>query len=107
MYARLMCCLSICALHGCAYTHVAQNGDSHVIGFVHITIPAKSDNPGAPVNQVEVKSIGVSAIWSDVFSGISLGYNDQSVISIGKNSCVALVLPQKDAHPTATEREKQ
>lgn len=76
------------AASGCAYSYVDAEHNRHVIGMLDITTPPAS---AQPVTSVTLTTVGLSVYrQSGSDSAISLGYNQQTVVSLPNNACLDL-----------------
>jgi hypothetical protein len=74
-------------LSGCSHVWVDSNGDRHVIGFVHLTIPA--DSGRAAAETLRVQTLGLSWTQAEAGSALLLGWGDTTLGFLRNNVCVA------------------
>lgn len=67
-----------------------DQGTKHIVGFVNMTIEPPLAEKDIAGHQVSIETIGVNIISSPVMSGVSLGYNKESLLTLRNNSLVTL-----------------
>lgn len=80
-----LACLAL--LSACANVWVDAEGNRHVVGLVHLTLPP-SQAPAA-VETLRVRTFGLSWTYSEVGSAILLGYGDSTLGFLRNDVCVA------------------
>lgn len=73
-------------LTGCAYNYVGADGARHVVGLVHVTLPA--GGPRATAASLRAQALGLSYTQADVGTALSLGYSDTTLAYVRDNTCV-------------------
>jgi hypothetical protein len=73
-------------LTGCAYNYVGADGARHLVGLVHLTLPA--EGPHAPAASLRAQALGLSYTRADVGTALSLGYSDTTLAYVRDNTCV-------------------
>lgn len=81
------------ALCGCAHSYIDTDGNRHVIGLVHLTLPPSDQAPRA-ADWMRTRSVGVALSRMDIGSSLEVGYSDNLLAVVRNNSCV-----QMDALP--------
>ncbi len=76
-----------CALAGCAFNYVGADGERHLVGLVHVTLPADASQSAAAAS-VRARALGLSYTQADVGHSLSLGYSDTTVAYVRDNTCV-------------------
>ena len=76
------------AAGGCAHSYVDAVGNTHVIGLVHMVVPKGADPEAGTI--LRVRSAGLSFFSSPVRSSVTLGFNDDMVVMVRPDSCVAI-----------------
>jgi hypothetical protein len=80
---------ALALMGACAHTYIDQAGDRHVVGWVNLTLPAiPPKDQGA--DWIRLRTIGFAYSSTDIGSAIELGYSDNTLAVIRKNSCVML-----------------
>ena len=77
---------------GCvSYSYVDAHRVQHLVGFVDVALPL-APSPGKPVaTAVTVRTFGLSVFrHPDAGSAVSLGYSEQSVVTMPDNACLDL-----------------
>jgi hypothetical protein len=78
---------------GCAsISYVDSHKNRHVIGFVDITTPSSDGTPAQPATSaVTLTTFGLALYRRpDSNSGITLGYNKETLVSLPNNACLNL-----------------
>ena len=78
------------ALAGCAHTYVDGEGNTHVIGVVHMVVPKLVDTDAAQAQSLQVRSIGLSLLTAAERTSLTIGYNDDTLVLVRGSACVAL-----------------
>lgn len=79
------------ALSGCALSYVDRNGDTHYQGLlVHVVVPKSDDRREIRAESVRVQSFGLSVLSGLQRTSITLGYNDDTLVLVRGDSCVAI-----------------
>jgi len=76
---------------GCvSYSYVDSHQVQHVVGFVDVALPlAPSGKAGA--TSVTLRAFGLSVFRHPTAgSGVSLGYSEQSIVTLPDNACLDL-----------------
>jgi len=81
--------LFVSCLSGCASVRVDEQGRTHIVGMVWLTLPAGSSVDVA-ANVIRTRSVGISVNRSPDASGVTIGYSDQTLATIHNNSVVRL-----------------
>jgi|GEM_PF-7107106 len=74
---------------GCALNYTDSKGIRHIIGFVDMKVDSKAGKVKDGVENLELTNIGFLLFKNPLHSGVSLGYNQESVMVFNGNSCVA------------------
>ncbi len=78
-------------LSGCALSYVDRNGDTHYRGLlVHVVVPKSDDKREIRAESVRVQSFGLSLLSGLQRTNITLGYNDETMVLMRGDSCVAI-----------------
>jgi hypothetical protein len=112
---RLLACFALAlviapGLSSCAYTYVDQRGLTHVVGLVSVEIPRDPHARSSGASAVRVSSFGVSVFRSDLYSGISMGYNVDELLVLDDHACVDMAgqsLGSWDRHDVPTNTHKE
>lgn len=75
-----------CVLAGCAFNYIGADGARHLVGLVHVTLPADPSQSAAA--SVRAQALGLSYTQADVGHSLSLGYSDTTVAFVRDNTCV-------------------
>ena len=76
-------------LSGCAMSYTDEAGNRHVVGLMHLALPA-TDKLSEGSSGFRTTTVGVSFTQGDFGNAIALGYNETTLIGVGANSCLAL-----------------
>lgn len=99
---QLVCTVALSGfLAGCAYNYVGADGARHVVGLVHVTLPADDSSPAAAAS-LRAQALGLSFTQADVGNSLSLGYSDTTVAYVRDNTCVRW--PLVGSAPASTPR---
>lgn len=94
MHDARRCCPAVCALvavmlGGCAHVYVDADGQRHVIGFMHLSLPADAAAPTA-ADWMRWRTVGLAISSTDLGHALEIGYSDNTLAVVRNNSCVAL-----------------
>lgn len=81
--------LALAMLAGCAHTYVDAGGNRHVVGMMHLTLPADTAIPKS-ADWLRMRTIGLALSSTDLGSALELGYSDNTLAVVRNNSCVRL-----------------
>lgn len=81
--------LAATALAGCAHSYIDTDGNRHVIGLVHLTLPPSNAAPRA-ADWMRTRTVGLALSRMDIGSSLELGYSDNLLAVVRNNSCVDL-----------------
>jgi hypothetical protein len=87
--AAAWCALACLQLSGCAHAYIDADGNRNVIGFVHLTLPPSAEDPKT-ADWMRMRTVGLALSRTDIGSALELGYSDNTLAVIRKNSCVQL-----------------
>ncbi len=74
-------------LHGCAHVYVDADGTRHVLGLVHLQLPAEGTvKPGGEA--LRSQSFGLSITSSAAGQAVVLGYSDTTLAFVQDNAVV-------------------
>lgn len=75
------------ALGGCAHSYVDAQGNRHVIGLVHVTLP-----PSAPTaaESIQSRAIGLLLTQAEIGTALSFGFSESTLTFIRADSCANL-----------------
>lgn len=73
-------------LTGCAFHYAGADGARHLVGLVHVTLPAEA--PHAAAASLRAQALGLSYTQADVGIALSLGYSDTTLAYVRDNTCV-------------------
>ncbi len=76
-------------MNSCAYHHLSESGHETIIGFpVLITKPIKRPDSNNHAHGTTVSNFGVLLFHSPISSGISVGLNKESSLSISGDAVI-------------------
>ncbi len=87
---RIAFAIASIALTGCAHTYVDRDGNTHVVGLVHVVVPNSGDPNLVRAQALQVTSIGLSVLTSAERTSLTLGYNDDTLVLVRGDTCVAI-----------------
>jgi hypothetical protein len=82
--------LALAGLAGCAHTYVDGNGNTHVVGMVHVVMPKISGTEQVRAQALQVRSFGLSLLSSAERSSLTLGYNNDTLVLVHGSACVGI-----------------
>lgn len=74
-------------LGGCAHVWIDAEGNRHVIGLVHLTLPPTQ--PQAAAETLRVNTLGLTWTRAEAGSALVLGYGDTTLGFLRNDVCVA------------------
>ena len=80
------------ALYGCAHVYVDADGTKHIVGLVHVTVPANPENGEATADSLKVISFGLSLHQTEIGTSLTFGYEEETIIAFRSNACI--IVPQ-------------
>lgn len=80
----------VVVLAGCAHTYVDSDGNTHVVGMVHVVMPKSPDAGEVSVQSLQVRSFGLSLLSAVERTSLTFGYNDDTLVLLRGNACVAI-----------------
>lgn len=83
--------LAAAALAGCSHTRVDADGRRHVVGFVALTLPPATAASAPGADGLRVRSLGVAFFHGPLFGGLSLGWQDTTLVVLRHDSAVGWV----------------
>lgn len=86
--ARLAAIASLALLGGCAHVWVDTDGNRHVVGLLHLTLPPRAAPPAAET--LRVRTLGLSWTQADAGNALVVGYADTTLGFLRNDVCVAL-----------------
>lgn len=93
-------------LHGCAHVYVDADGTRHVLGLVHLELPAESTaKPGGEA--LRSQSFGLSVTSSAVGQAVVLGYSDTTLAFVRDNVVVTASGLLLDPKPSVSDDNKE
>lgn len=101
-------CVALLLMTACSHMYVSPNGTQHVIGFVHLELPAA--NPAIPWGgeSLRVQSLGITVSSGSESRALVIGYSDATHVAVRDNTCFAsgfTLMATPTAAPTSTKKE--
>lgn len=84
---RLAAVAGLTVLGGCAHVWVDAEGNRHVVGMMHLTLPPTQTQAAAET--LRVRSLGLTWTQADAGSALVLGYGDTTLGFLRNDVCVA------------------
>lgn len=76
-------------LCGCAHSYADADGNRHIVGILHLTLPQMAGEQKA-ADWMRWRTVGVAISRSEMGSAVEIGYSDNTLAVVRNNSCVAL-----------------
>lgn len=100
-------CAVLLLMTACSHMYVSPDGTHHVIGFVHLALPAA--NPAIPWGgeSLRVQSLGITVSSGSESRALVIGYSDVTHVAVRDNTCFApgfTLMATPTATPTTTEK---
>lgn len=80
---------ALAMLGGCAHAYTDAAGERHIVGLVHLTLPADSAGDKA-ADWMRMRTVGVALSSTDIGSALEIGYSDNTLAVMRNNSCVSM-----------------
>ena len=75
-------------LSACALNYVDDQGVTHVVGFVNMSIPPSTITEQAVAESVQIQTVGVSLYSTPINKGIVVGYGKELLTAVHNNAIV-------------------
>ena len=82
--------LLLLQITGCAHSYVDADGNTHVVGLVHVVVPRHIESEAVTSEFVRVRSLGVSLLTSPVRTSFSVGYSDDMMVFQNYGACTII-----------------
>jgi len=107
-FRRLLECLVVLLTAACSHMYVSPDGTHHVIGFVHLELPAA--NPAVPWGgeSLRVQSLGITMSSGNESRALVIGYSDATHVAVRDNTCFApgfALMATPTPAPSSREKE--
>jgi len=105
-FGYLLVCVYV--LSGCAFSYVDNQGRHNVIGILNLSMQGVEDDKRKAGDKVEITNIGILFSHGPIHSGLSVGYNKESTMTL-KNDALVLIEEDnvKDDEKNENENENE